>query len=246
MAPAAAVEALDVVEDRAALVCDAACPSRCRIEQSCLHTGAAERSVDRRCHSGSPTVRREGSEPGPAGPLGEGPGSELGAVVTVNDAPGRGGAGVDGHAQRWSPGPPAERSRSAQPTTRRDQASQDDAAVHLALPGRVLGAAVIHSWLAPCGGSHRRTRSVTVASFLDRMPTRGAGTASPSGTAHEQADGVVPDGDAVPVDQLGVHPGSTVGAAGGRWMVPIRSVSQACGSPAATAPGGTRRNTPRP
>jgi hypothetical protein len=135
-------------------------------------------------------------------------------VVSVDDATGNGAAGVDGHAQgvggHIRPLGGVDRPAVHAPRPR----IQDDAAVQLALTGRVLGD-IGYPQLAGVGAAevaadHAGDRD----QFLEAFAAGGRGQASQSGAAHQQTDRV-PDGAAVPVDQLGVHPGSTVGAAGG-------------------------------
>ena len=53
---------------------------------------------------------------------------------------------------------------------------------------------------------------MTVTSAPGPLAPRAGGQAGQPGPAHQQADGVMPDRDALAVDQLGVHPRSAVGS----------------------------------
>src|SRR6266576_1621535 len=153
-----------------------------------------------------------GQQPGFAGVFGEGPGGELG-VITVDDASGRGAAGVDGHAERagGQPGPLGGVDRPADDPPR--PGIQDYAAVHLAFAGGVLGD-VGDPQLVRAGAAEVTADQVgRGGQLLGPLTVRARGQAGQASPAHQQADCVVPDRDAVPIDQLGVHPGSAVGSA---------------------------------
>jgi hypothetical protein len=103
----------------------------------------------------------------------------------------------------------------AQPTTRRDQASMTTQ--QYTLPSRV-GCSVIpvtHSWLGPVRRKSRRTRPVTVTSFPERLPREGAGKPARPARRISRLTVLCPTVMPCPQVQLGVHPGCTLGAAGG-------------------------------
>jgi hypothetical protein len=182
---------------------------RCRLSRSvCMRP--AER-FDHGIVVGVADAAERGQQAGFAGSFGEGPGRELGAVISVDDA-------ASGIAESMAM-PSALVARSArwaksmaQPTTLRDQASSTRQ--QYSLPSRV-GCSVMsvtHSWFGPSRRKSRRTRSVTVIRRLIRLPRGWAARPASPARRIRQAHGVAPDGDAQAQDALGVDPRRAVGS----------------------------------
>ncbi len=93
---------------------------------------------------------------------------------------------------------------------------EDDRAVHLALPGWVLGDVgdpQLVRRLPPEGAVDQVAGD---AVWLDPLPLWPSGHALDAGAAHQQLDRAVPDDELLAEGEFGVHPPGAVGAAGCR------------------------------